>query len=122
MSDCRLVLDNLSDMASLQGSLMTGSDAVDISGAQMTAGSAGWQVVVKTVSPAQQNPRLSFPSHYIWTLTDAWTITRPPDPGLGGYGLRDRLQWRPMENIQRGFLSAAERVLARTDQSDLFDE
>ena len=59
MPDCRLVLDNLSDMVSLHGSLVAGSDVVDISGAKMTAGADGWQVVVKTVNPALQNPRLS---------------------------------------------------------------
>ena len=59
MPDCRLVLDNLSDMASLRGPLVTGSDVVDISGAQMAAGAIGWQIMIKTVSPAQQNPRLS---------------------------------------------------------------
>jgi len=58
MLDCRLVLDNISDMNSLQGSLVTGSDAVDISGAQMSQETEGWRVVIKTVSPAQQNPRL----------------------------------------------------------------
>lgn len=59
MLDCRLVLDNLSDMVSLHGSLITGSDVVDISGAKMSAGVDGWQVDIKTVNPALQNPRLS---------------------------------------------------------------
>jgi hypothetical protein len=59
MPDCRLILDNISDMASLKGSLVTGSDAVDISAAQMTAVADGWQIAIKTVAPAQQNPRLS---------------------------------------------------------------
>lgn len=59
MTDCRFILDNLNDYASQIGPLVTGSDVVDISGAQMTPGADGWQVVVKTVSPAQQNPRLA---------------------------------------------------------------
>jgi len=58
MNDCRLVLDNLNDMVSLQGPLITGSDVVDISGAQMSQGADGWKVVINTVSPAQQDPRL----------------------------------------------------------------
>jgi len=58
MTDCRLVLDNISDMASLQGPLITGSDVVDISGAQMVAGVDGWKILINTVDPAAQNPRL----------------------------------------------------------------
>jgi len=59
MSDCRLILDNISDMASLKGPLVTGSDAIDISSAQMALGADGWKVLIKTVAPAVQNPRLS---------------------------------------------------------------
>jgi hypothetical protein len=59
MSDCRFILDNVSDMSAQSGSLVTGSDAIDISGAQMIKGADGWQLLVKTVDPAQQNPRLS---------------------------------------------------------------
>lgn len=58
MSDCRLVLDNLNDYASLEGSLVTGSDVVDIAQAQMTPGDSGWKIEIKPVAPAQQNPRL----------------------------------------------------------------
>lgn len=58
MSDCRLVLDNINDYSSLEGALITGSDVVDISSAQMTQETDGWKVFIKTVSPAQQNPRL----------------------------------------------------------------
>ena len=58
MTDCRLILDNLNDYVSLAGPLVTGSDVIDISGAQMAAAASGWQVTVSTVAPAQQNPRL----------------------------------------------------------------
>jgi hypothetical protein len=58
MSDCRLILNNLNDYVSLKGPLVTGSDVVDISEAQMIAGVKGWQIVINTVNPAQQNPRL----------------------------------------------------------------
>jgi hypothetical protein len=59
MPDCRFILDNVSDMAAQSGLLVTGSDAIDISGAQIIQSADGWQLLVKTVNPAQQNPRLS---------------------------------------------------------------
>src|SRR5512133_3902773 len=58
MPDCRFILDNLNDSAAMTGPLVTGSDAVDISGAQMVAGPDGWVITISTVNPAQQNPRL----------------------------------------------------------------
>jgi len=58
MPDCRFILDNLNDFSSLQGSLVTGSDVVDISGAEMIAGDNSWKVLIKTMNPAQKNPRL----------------------------------------------------------------
>ena len=57
--DCRNISDNLNDQVAQSGVLIAGSDAVDISGASMTAGGNGWSVLVKTAAPAQQNPRLA---------------------------------------------------------------
>jgi hypothetical protein len=59
MSDCRFILDNLNDQVAVSGPLITGSDVVDLSGAEMVAGTDAWQVKIKTVNPALQHPRLS---------------------------------------------------------------
>ncbi len=57
-NDCRTIPDNLNDPIAQVGALITGSDAVDISGATMTAGVQGWNILIKTAAPAVQNPRL----------------------------------------------------------------
>jgi hypothetical protein len=58
MSDCRFILDNLNDQVAVTGKLITGSDVIDISGAQMTAGADSWQVKISTAGPAFEHPRL----------------------------------------------------------------
>lgn len=58
MGDCRLALDNLNDQSAISGTLMVGSDSIDISGAQMVSKEDHWEARISTVNPAPQNPRL----------------------------------------------------------------
>lgn len=54
--DCRFILDNISDYSAVQGQLIVGSDAVDISAAEMRAGDSSWKAKISTVNPALQHP------------------------------------------------------------------
>ena len=90
MTDCRLILDNISDMVSLQGPLITGSDAVDISGAQMVAGVDGWKVSINTVDPAAQNPRLQVTAALYLDVDGRMDTNAAAGPRLGAdtvYGI-----------------------------------
>jgi hypothetical protein len=111
MNDCRLALDNLNDQSAVEGQLITGSDAIDVSGAQMTPLDDHWQVRINTVNPAPQNPRLSVSAalyldadgrfennaaagtrlgadqvYGIVSGPDGWKFTREMfDPGVNGF-------------------------------------
>ena len=103
MPDCRLILDNLNDYVSFQGPLVTGSDVIDISGAQMIFGADGWRILIKTVSPAQQNPRFSVSVALYLDIDGRMDNNATAGPRLGSdtvYGIAYRDgQWKISKEV-----------------------
>lgn len=102
-NDCRIILDNISDQVAQVGSLIVGSDAVDISGATMTAGDEGWNILVKTVDSAVQNPRLATTVALYFDVDGRSSNNAVGGPRLGAdtvYALvRENNSWRMTKEV-----------------------
>ena len=103
MDNCRLALDNLNDYVSVSGPLVTGSEVIDLASAQMTQTDAAWKIAVKTMGPAQKNPRL-MNSITVYLDTDGRVDTNMTSGSFAGtdtaYGLvYDGASWQLVREI-----------------------